>query len=61
MSSSGQTEKTVYVEEDIIVEDEVDLECEEEYKEQDREEFAMKQKAEEMVCTVLSKAVKVFL
>lgn len=61
VSSSGPTEKEVFLDEDIIVEDEVDLDSEEDHKEQDKEEFAMKQKAEEMVCTVLSKAIKAFL
>ena len=55
-------EKMPLVDEDqIIVEDVVDSDCEEECKEQARLEFALKQRADEIVCKVLSRVVKEFL
>ena len=48
-------------EDQILVEDVVDSECEEECKKQTRLEFALKQKADEIVCKVLSRVVKEFL
>ena len=56
-----ELEEAMIEEEDIILEDDVDCaedERTEVEKEQDKEEFAMKKKSEEMACTMPPKAVR---